>query len=223
MKKNEIQKKIDEETSRLTKLQSLREAREEEKRELLSWVKDNETNYSKIENELVLLNKQKMQAESALNSATTESQAKASESSLAFTQEKIDLNEETQFSLLEEKEELDLKLKEAEEFLKGSLETYKEIEEEVQDVTKLEQENITNLLKRIELLKEELPEVFKLKLDSLLKKNLKITPFTRLEGRSCEYCKLEVSRLDEENIEKNFQLKTCSGCSRLFIPKEASY
>src|SRR5690606_25351535 len=220
-KKQEIQKKNARETKRLTRLEMLRKASQEEQDSIENDLKDTEIHYLKLENELNLLNKQKSQAESALSQAATEASVKASEARLSFTLEKIEKLEEEQFVLLENKEDYELKRKEAQECLKGSLETYEEINVEVKEVVQKEQEAITNLLKRIKLLKEELHESFKIKLESILKKNLKISPFTRLEGRACEFCKLELSRLDEENIEKNFQLKSCSGCGRLFIPKEA--
>lgn len=214
---------IKNESSRLSKIESLRQTRNEELDEVNSKISVLEVRTKDIEKELEALIKNKEQFERAVNEAKTQAALESSEKQFEFTLLNMNTLEEEQFGILEELEELSSLQKDAQEFLSGSLETLNEITSEVNELNAPRLSEISSLNNRISLIKEELPPLFQTKLESLLKKNLPLSPFTRIISHRCEYCKFQLSRVDEEAVEKTFALKNCSSCSRLFLPLDAAY
>lgn len=122
------------------------------------------------------------------------------------------------FENLEKKEDLEKALIEKNTFLKGSLESLSEITEEVFQVNQKTQEKINSNQNRINILLDELPVNFRELYLKIKKLNLKISIFSKIIGGSCNICKMIVPRPLQDSIEKNLQLKTCNGCSRIILP-----
>jgi len=131
--------------------------------------------------------------------------------------------EEDLFELLEKAEEEEKKITEAESFLKGSLRSLTEIKKEVTLKNSEYQKEIDTLTNRLKVLKESLPPQFQTKLEQVFKNKIQISSFTRIKSNSCEFCRRDISRMEETEIEQKLALKTCQGCGRLFIPAAASF
>jgi len=136
---------------------------------------------------------------------------------------KKDKFEEELFELLEKAEEEEKKIAEAESFLEGSLRSLTEIKKEVLIKNNGYQKEIDTLSNRLKLLKESLPPQFQDKLEQVFKNKIQISSFTRIKSNSCEFCRRDISRMEETEIEQKLALKTCQGCGRLFIPAAASF
>ena len=122
------------------------------------------------------------------------------------------------FEQLERTDGIHIELEEAKVFLKGLEKSFTEIEGEVkEEIQKHTLEN-SQVEMRMKLIMEELPDDFRRILESTLKKNLAVGPFTRLNNGSCFFCHWKISRVDESEIDMQRQLKICPQCSRIFLP-----
>ena len=122
------------------------------------------------------------------------------------------------FEQLERTDGIHIELEEAKVFLKGLEKSFTEIEGEVkEEIQKHTLEN-SQVEMRMKLIMEELPDDFRRILESTLKKNLAVGPFTRLNNGSCFFCHWKISRVVESEIDMQRQLKICPQCSRIFLP-----
>lgn len=122
------------------------------------------------------------------------------------------------FEQLERTDSIHIELEAAKVFLKGLEKSFTDIEGEVkEEIHKNTLEN-SQVEMRMKLIMEELPDDFRRILESTLKKNLAIGPFTRLNNGSCFFCHWKISRVDESEIDMQRQLKICPQCSRIFLP-----
>ncbi len=135
----------------------------------------------------------------------------------SFTTE-IDGLEESGLVLLEEVAQLEEELRDTKEFMSGLEKTILEISAEVNsDVAGVTIE-LSHIELRLSLLLNELPTEFSTLLVKTAAKNLAHGPFTRVENGSCYFCRFKISRTDESEIDMQKNLKTCSQCSRIFLP-----
>ena len=112
-----------------------------------------------------------------------------------------------------EQDRADLKL-----FLLGLDKTILEIQQEVDQEIQKEKNEITQLDLRLQLLQEELPPDFKSTLDKTLARKMVIGNFTRVDKASCYFCRSNLSKLEESEIDMQHLLKTCKMCHRIFLP-----
>lgn len=135
----------------------------------------------------------------------------------SFTAE-IELLEEKGMEYLSRQDEIEQESEEAKTFAAGLEKTILEIESEAKaELDKIEQE-LKNIELRQKLLLEELPEDFKSLLIKITAKNLAHGPFTRIDQGSCYFCRYKISRLEEDEIDMQKSLKTCTQCTRIFLP-----
>ena len=126
---------------------------------------------------------------------------------------------ETQmFEFLEKIENQEKEIEESRIFLKGLEKTYQEIKLEADTEIATHQNEVTQLNKRLDLIREELPLDFKTALEKTLQKKLAIGPFTRTDQSHCYFCRYKISRTEESEIDVQKILKHCPQCSRIFLP-----
>lgn len=222
-KKQELEKHINDELKRILFIKDQRQKRSsllEEKINEKALISKEEV---KIENELSSLQKSLDQAKGNINSIVDVNQEKALLSQISNLEEKINVLEEKGFLLLESLDLCNEDIKNAQNFLDGSLISLNEIEQEVNKINLENNHQIEITQSRIEALKEELPPKFNDAIDSALKKKIANSIFTRINQSKCDICKLGLSKVEEDSVEKKMELLTCSGCKRIFIPENSLY
>ncbi len=135
----------------------------------------------------------------------------------SFTAE-IDGLEERGLVLLEQVAQHEGELVETKVFINGLDKTISEISAEVTaDLAGITTE-LSHIEMRLSLLMDELPAEFRTLLVKTAAKNLAHGPFTRVDNGSCFFCRYKISRTDESEIDMQKNLKTCTQCSRIFLP-----
>jgi len=223
MRRNELLEIELKEKKRIVFIQNNRNDREELLAELEDKLKANKSELTQTENQINTLS-QKIEKDSTnLESLVDETSINSLHKQINEMKEKLDSNEELGLELLDSIEETEKEIIECKDFLKGSLETLTEIKSEVEQTIAHNQKEIDSLIKRESLLKEELPIKFKSKIELILKKNIQISSFTRIKSESCEFCRFNLSKMDIISIEDNLNIKSCQGCSRIFLPIQSAY
>jgi len=218
-----LQQKIDQEKSRLTKIENLHEDKKENILDINSTLKELNIEIAQTENSIAEFQKKLDQAMSNKNNVFTENEIKAFETQIDSYQEKLDELENLGLEQLERQEQLNSELNDAEAFMHGSTETLKEIKLDVDEITYPLQEKINGHSLRIEQHFKEVPLDLKTKFSALMDKNLKYGPVAQIENNCCSVCGMEMPRLEIEKVEKHMQFKFCSTCGRLFIPISSLY
>lgn len=126
--------------------------------------------------------------------------------------------EEEGFQLLQKLDENEVERRDIQTFLQGLEKTITEISKEVKDEIKKFVGQIEQLDLRLVGLMEILPPEFKDLLLKLLKQNLALGPFTRIEKGTCFFCRYQISRVVESEIDMQKLLRQCPQCTRIFIP-----
>lgn len=218
-----LKEKIEQENSRLTKIENLRD----EKNEIISVksieLKELNGQILKTENSLADIQKSLNQAIGNKDKVFTENEIKAFESQIESYQSKLDEYENLGLEQLEKAEDIQQELKDAETFLKGSIDTLEEIKLEILDTNKPDLEKIQQHEQRIEQLFGDVPSELKTKFSALMHRNLKYGPVAQIDKNCCSVCGMEMPSLEIEKVEKHFQFKFCTTCDRLFIPISTLY
>lgn len=136
---------------------------------------------------------------------------------LAFSEE-INKLEEGGLLLLERIDHLIKELEDNRTFLSGLEKTLSEIHLESQEEIKRLQQELQNTNLRIQSLLEDLPLDFRSTYDKVAARNLAHGPFTRVDQGSCFFCRYQISRVDESQVDKQKELKCCRQCERIFLP-----
>lgn len=130
----------------------------------------------------------------------------------------IGMLEEKGMELLSRQDEIENEIQDSKTFAAGIEKTINEISLEAKpELDKINQE-ISNIELRHNLLMEELPLDYKSLLLKITAKNLAHGPFTRIEQGSCYFCRYKISRMEEDEIDMQKNLKTCPQCTRIFLP-----
>lgn len=214
---------IENEHSRIHKIQNLRD---DKKQKIIQTEKDLKQFSAKLlqtENSIADNQSKLNQALSNKNNVYSENEISAFEKQIASFKESIDELENKGLEVLSTCEQLSEELSDAKSFLTGSRETLLEITKEVEKISKPHIDKINIHKLRIENLFLEIPEDLKDKFQKLMKRNLKYGPTSQIQQNSCSVCRMEISRLDIEKVEKHLQIKFCSTCDRLFIPISTLY
>lgn len=222
-KRDSLNSEIAEQVKRINFIESNRLKRQDELDSKSINLKDIKAQLQNTENEIAKLQAMLDKDKANLNSVFTDEQLKSLELAIQTNEEKLVPLEEDGLNLLEKIDCLEQEIKEAVSFLSGSEETLKEITQEVDAFNESHNKEISILDNRIHLLLEQLPVNFKDKVTSVLEKKIKISSFTRIQANKCEFCKYSLSNVDVSNIEDKLQLKSCTGCGRLFMPQQAPY
>ncbi len=222
-KVNEINDLVSKESKRLRFIEGNRIDRQDEmtlaQKNLDHYKKD----MTKIENEISTLSAKIDKDKESLQGLSEESSITSMEKQIAELETKRIKLEDEIFVILEKAEAEEQNIKEAQSFLEGSLRSLNEIKKDVNAKNEGYQKELDSLLNRVGLLKESLPIQFQTKLEQVLSKKVQISSFTRIKSNTCEFCKRDISRMEETEIEQKLALKTCQGCGRIFIPAAASF
>lgn len=221
---NFIKKHLDaiaSEESRKESIHKMRAKRESEKVGLLEKQKENTALISGLEKDLFDWEKKKEHANESLQRATDAKQLDALEKEISQAVPKCEELEETILNLLEENEDLDQSISEADTFLSGSLETLKNIDLEIQEETKEERRQILNYEERISYLLEELPSELLEVFNRARKKHRFNSSLARIINRACEKCRYEVDSQTLSQVDQAKVVIQCNQCERLLIPYDA--
>ncbi len=126
--------------------------------------------------------------------------------------------EEEGFNLLQKLDENEVERKDIQTFLQGLEKTIQEISLESQNEIKIFENEIKQIDLRLEGLMEILPPEFKNLLLKLLQKKLAHGPFTRIDAGTCFFCRYQISKAVESEIDMQKLLRQCPQCTRIFIP-----
>ena len=214
---------ISKENKRISFIEKNRADRLESKTQKEEKIKDTNSAFQKIENEIAELSKRIGRDKANLTLMTDDNSINSMKKQIAENEVKLNQAEEKGFLYMEETESLELSLQEDQEFLQGSLESLLEIEGEVSTKNKEYNLELEKIAHRILLLKEELPPPFKNRLEQVILRKIPFSSFSRIKSGACEFCRMSLSVVDINLIEDKLALKSCSGCSRIFIPIQASY
>ena len=152
---------ISKENKRISFIEKNRADRLESKTQKEEKIKDTNSAFQKIENEIAELSKRIGRDKANLTLMTDDNSIKSMKKQIAENEVKLNQAEEKGFLYMEETESLELSLQEDQEFLQGSLESLLEIEGEVSTKNKEYNLELEKIAHRILLLKEELPPPFK--------------------------------------------------------------
>lgn len=219
----QIEHKISDENKRVTHIILARSQRQQQLMEDQDSLKEIKAMLQKNENEIANAQLNLDKDNLSLKSLTNNQQLLALEKSIEHNKLLIDELENTGLSQLEKIDELELEIKESQDFLKGSEDSLIEISKEVDLLVSNFKDQIDKTNKRIELLYEQLPEDFREKIKNTVAKKIPQSSFTRIKNGGCEFCRLSLSKVDISNIEDYLKLKSCSGCSRIFIPEQTFF
>lgn len=177
---------------------------------------------AKLKQDMSSINNDLLEIESKIKTASEQKQRLmdigADEKKISSFVKDLDDFEEKGLNLLGQIEEIERDLNDSKKFIDGIDKTIQEIGGEVKsEVVKIDAE-MANIELRIDLLMDELPSDYKALLQKVSAKNLAHGPFTRVEQGSCYFCRYKISRMEESEIDMQKNLKTCSQCSRIFLP-----
>lgn len=212
---------IKSEESRKDHILGMRQKRETEKVGLLKKVEENSALINELEKELFDWEKKRQQAELNQDRAKDQKQVEALEKEINQLTPKCEDCEEKILNLLEENEEIKVKVDEADEFLKGSGETLNQISKEILDETKEERHQITNYEERIEALITEIPKELLEAFNRAQKKYRFKMPLARIVNRACEKCRFQVDSQTLSLVDQARTIAHCQQCERLLIPFDA--
>lgn len=212
---------IESEQSRKDSINKLREKRKTEMVGLLESHKENSALISQFEKELYDWEKKREQAEINQDRARDQKQVEALEKEISQVTPKCEELEEKVLNLLEKNEEIDSVVKEIETFLEGSLETLKEIDQEILEETTEERRHIENYDKRINALLVDIPSELKIVFERVRDKHRFKSPLSRIINRACEKCRYEVDSQTISLVDQAKVIVECHQCERLLIPFDA--
>lgn len=222
--KKKISKLLAKELERIDRVHQMRSKRAEELRQKQDELTEIRKKIVNQENELNELDQKLEQSLSQENQIKTITEEKALKIQiLDFTQRK-ELLEDQLFSNLENSENIELQIKQAQSFLNGSLETISELEQDIAEDNQESYQELRNIEVRIPQLREELhPKVVE-KLLRLQTKGPNFVPLSQLtERNTCELCGYLIPRALVDAIETKMRFSGCPGCDRIIIPQSVKY
>jgi predicted nucleic acid-binding Zn-ribbon protein len=208
---------ISSEKKRISDLDSLREKRQQRITSLEDEVKAMKLIDKQLEVESLEAKHKRTRLQ--LEALSSEKEIKAMEHQLEVIAKELQEKEEHYFALLERSETIADEKKEAEEFLKGSLNTLEEIKKDVETESLKFQNQIENRNLRIHSLEDQMDK-------SLLKSYLEIEKkFTGkkavafLIDKKCSQCHMQVDSMFKTALEEGRSIETCPNCGRFLIPE----
>jgi len=158
---------------------------------------------------------------SQLSMAVTEKEQIAFENQIKLVKNEIDLLETIYFNNLEKSESIQQQIKNAQEFLKGSLESLELIKNETLKNISIEQNIIDNRILRINSLDELLHPSMKSLYLELEKRMRPKRPVSFLVDKKCSECHMLVDSMLKNSLEEGRSIEICPSCSRILIPETA--
>lgn len=135
-----------------------------------------------------------------------------------FCSKNLQMLETTFFQAIDTNEKLENEIKDNQNFLQGSEQSLKEIEEEVRENINKEKQEISNYSNRINALLES-EETSTQKLFKELNIKFKTsTPFAFLNHKNCSVCRIGIDGQTAHLVENHASLEFCPNCGRLLLP-----
>lgn len=212
---------IEQEELRLSDITKIRERRTQEKQRLTETLESLGKESSAQEKELFVWEKRLEKANEQLPLAINEKEVSALEKERELAEGKVEEYQNSVLEKLEQMETIEDQIKDAEEFLKGSLETVQEIQEEIFKETKAEREKIENYERRINALKEMIPAAIWDVFARARQKHRFNSSLARIINNACEKCRFQVDSQTASRVELATSPEQCSQCERLLIPLES--
>lgn len=202
---------VREQDDRLSRLESQKNERLEQKDQDKKLYTQTQQNLLEMEAKLKTASQQKERL----------SQYSPDDPKLAELAETIEKLEMDGLEMISQIDQIEHTLKDHETFLQGITKTITEISHEANEAKSKHLQEISNLDMRLNLLTDELPDNFKTAYQRLMTKNLPHGPFTTVANQSCLFCRSSVSKLEESEIDTKFAIIHCKQCGRLFLPYTA--
>lgn len=221
--KKKLQELIANEKNRLFKVEQMRSERKAQLELDQKEFKQVNGELAVLENELAGTQTKLANTKANINNVFTEQEINSLQSQLTHLEDLQAELEEKLFSKLEGQEEVQSAISEAQNFLTGSLETLQEMQTEVDLATTPLLAKINSIEQRLALLFVELPESFKDKFLALVEKDLPYGPVAQIQNNHCSICKMTLSKIEIDEVEKQLKLKGCPSCARIFIPENTLY
>jgi predicted nucleic acid-binding Zn-ribbon protein len=115
-------------------------------------------------------------------------------------------------------DELEKEIADQKIFINGIQKTISEIAQETKHEIEIIDQEIKNIDFRLNFLTSELPDDFKNIYQRIVSRKPAHGPFTRTDQGQCYFCRFQISKMDESEIDAQRILKTCSQCGRIFLP-----
>lgn len=213
---------IEEENKRIEFLTKRQAEKSDRLNQIKSELSDTKQQYAAIEKDLQQKYQNRVRSDEHLNLAATQKQADSLAKEIETLGLSIEKLEEQSFELMEKLEELEAETQEIETFLSGMLQTLQEAKTEVNEHNSKEEIEVNKYQSRIDTLLNACDESFKV---AYLKTNEKYrfkAPLTFIKNKNCRECGFMIDEAARDNVDRNFMLEFCSGCSRIICPISAT-
>jgi predicted nucleic acid-binding Zn-ribbon protein len=207
------------EHKRISDLESLREKRRQHIASLDEEVKAMKLIEKQLEVESLELKHKRTKEQ--LEMMANEKDIKSMELQLAVMSAQLTEKETIYFSLLEQSEEIANEKKEAEEFIKGSLNSLEDIKKDVALEEARFQKQIDNRNLRVHSLEEQVEKNLLKFYTEIEKKFAPKRPVAFLIDKKCTQCHMQVDSMFKASLEEGRSIEMCPNCGRLLIPETA--
>lgn len=214
---------IQDELKRITKIQKMRDERQNDLCDYQDLLKDNSKRSLEIDHELSALQEVLKSTQVHLACAINSSEISIHEVKISNTIQRIEELESEAFEKLEQSEQVQSEIEDCKTFMLGSLKSIKLIEDEIEVSNAEVYKEIKSINSRLKLVFEQIPPKALNLFNSIRDKKLKFGPLTRIDNKSCFICRFSVTPIDIQGVERDFKFKSCKGCSRIFIPESSLY
>lgn len=214
--------KINEEIKRIDFLTANIEKRKAELAELTDQINQLNVENGQLEKDLFQKTSALSKTKEHLSMATSQKQLDSLEKEIENLEPAISLLEDRGFELLEELEEKETLIADANSFLSGSANTLKDITHEVEQIKTEEEKQIKILEDRSLQLIQACDKSFQTAYQAAQEKFRFKAPITFIQGRDCRECSFAIDEGTRDSVDRNFNLEFCPGCSRLICPLAAT-
>ncbi len=126
--------------------------------------------------------------------------------------------EEKALQVLINQQKFEEELEEKKTFLVGFEKTVLEISQESNEAIQDLDRKLTHIKTRRELLFSSFPNDWQSLIERVQAKNLSLGNFTKNLDGKCAFCRHKLSLDVQSEIDQQLKLKSCAGCSRIFLP-----
>lgn len=224
LKKDELSKSIQNELQRIEKIEDQRTKRDKILQNDLVHLKQLKPEMTKIENQINETSNKLKNSRTKINQIASQHELEAINTQIDSYENELSQLEEKGLEILEQTEILEESITNAENFLKGTLETIKEIEGEIKEENEPLYHELNTLKNRIEILKPQIPEKVLNRIVELQSKGPKYSPIAEITPQNtCKACGYLPPKALVDSVEVKLKLHSCPGCNRIFIPESSKY
>lgn len=217
-----LEKAIKDELSRIKKIEVTRSKRSQEKEQQIDHLANLKIELENTEHRIDKLSKGLKKMKLDEGQLFTENEISAYRKQLAVMQEELSQHEDRGLELLEQIEDTQIEINDANNFLEGSLESICEIEDDIKKENEETYKEIQIIRQRVEILLKQLPEKVTIKFNKLL--GTKKYPLSEISlNNSCQICGYLIPKALITSLETTMKFHTCPGCERILIPQGSKY